>query len=67
LKGFLPIAINLKKQTPQKTIKMRNLHKFFVLGVSLILSLMGMGSPYQKKKIVRYDTILTYFNQFSVR
>ncbi|EOQ02903.1 hypothetical protein IKC_05825, partial [Bacillus cereus VD184] len=39
---------------------------FMYLGVVKILKLMGMGSPYQKKKIVRLDTIWTQNNQFLV-
>ncbi|MGE6619032.1 hypothetical protein ACQKFJ_25505, partial [Bacillus mycoides] len=46
---------------------LRKNNVFLYLGVVLFLKLMGMGSPYQKKKIVRLDTIPTHFERFAVR
>ncbi len=39
---------------------------FFVLGWICFLKLMGMGSPYQKKKIVRLDTISCFVQKFFI-
>ncbi len=52
-------------KTNKQNIKFRQQERKFIDNSKL--SLMGMGSPYQKKKIIRFDTILTNFKGFAVR
>ncbi|PEF21536.1 hypothetical protein COM46_26225 [Bacillus pseudomycoides] len=55
----IPHHHQAKKSKYPKTRKLTSQvkkYKFFVSGRYKVLKLMGMGSPYQKKKILRLDT-----------
>ncbi|MED4654950.1 hypothetical protein P9618_26950, partial [Bacillus pseudomycoides] len=57
------VVVHLESRDSSKNVILSNLAYleritfFWYLRVLKSLKLMGMASPYQKKKIVRYDTI----------